>query len=180
MTLHCRLTTAAAMAAMVAAAAPDALAAQASPYKDLQDRQIKALSQEEIDALRHGEGFGFALAAELNGVPGPRHVLDMADSLALDDDQRAAVQAVFDDMLAAAVETGRRIVRLEARLDSMFAAGGAEAGAVRSLSGEIGRLRGRLRSIHLEAHLLTAPLLTPAQLHRYRMARGYHGAHHPG
>jgi uncharacterized membrane-anchored protein len=54
-----------------------------SPYADLTNRRIKALSEEEIDGLRAGEGMGLALAAELNGLPGTRHVLDMGPMLGL-------------------------------------------------------------------------------------------------
>jgi hypothetical protein len=45
------------------------------PYAGQQARSIKALSDEEIAALRKGEGMGMAKAAELNGYPGPVHVL---------------------------------------------------------------------------------------------------------
>ena len=40
---------------------------------------IKALSDHEVSALLDGHGSGFAKAAELNGYPGPTHVLDLAD-----------------------------------------------------------------------------------------------------
>ena len=46
-----------------------------SPYAGQQNRPVKALSPEDIAALRNGEGMGMAKAAELNGYPGPAHVL---------------------------------------------------------------------------------------------------------
>jgi hypothetical protein len=55
----------------------------ASPYAGQQARTIKALSDEEIAALRNGEGLGMAKAAELNGYPGPLHVLALAAQLEL-------------------------------------------------------------------------------------------------
>jgi hypothetical protein len=41
------------------------------------------LSDEQIADLRAGRGMALALTAELNGYPGPLHVLDLADQLAL-------------------------------------------------------------------------------------------------
>src|SRR5215469_14793256 len=45
------------------------------PYAGQEARTIKALSDDDIAALRKGEGMGMAKAAELNGYPGPVHVL---------------------------------------------------------------------------------------------------------
>jgi hypothetical protein len=59
-------------------------------------RQIKALSAQEIEGLLAGEGMGFALAAELNGHPGPKHVLELASELDLSADQVAQVEAIFE------------------------------------------------------------------------------------
>ena len=51
------------------------------PYAGQQARAIKALSDDDIAALRKGEGMGVAKAAELNGYPGPAHVLVLAADL---------------------------------------------------------------------------------------------------
>ena len=48
------------------------------PYAGQEARSIKALSDDDIAALRKGEGMGMAKAAELNGYPGPVHVLSLA------------------------------------------------------------------------------------------------------
>jgi hypothetical protein len=55
------------------------------PYAGQQTRAVKALSDDEIAALRKGEGMGMAKAAELNGYPGPAHVLQLAGPLGLTD-----------------------------------------------------------------------------------------------
>ena len=47
------------------------------PYAGQQARPIKSLSDDDIAALREGEGMGMAKAAELNGYPGPAHVLQL-------------------------------------------------------------------------------------------------------
>jgi hypothetical protein len=61
-------------------------------------RSIKALSEQQVSDLGAGRGMGLALAAELNGYPGPSHVLELADKLGLSADQRACIQRLFDTM----------------------------------------------------------------------------------
>jgi hypothetical protein len=51
-----------------------------SPYAGSHTRDIKALSAQEAADLRAGRGMGLALATELNGYPGPLHVLELAES----------------------------------------------------------------------------------------------------
>lgn len=146
-----------------------------SPYAELADREIKALSGEEVSGLLAGQGMGMALAAELNGYPGPKHVLELADMLELTDDQRVRVQAIFDGMEARAVELGERLVALERELDRAFAAGIITPEALSRLLSDIGEARARLRRVHLQAHLEVTPVLTEAQRAHYDMARGYGG-----
>src|SRR5215831_5379806 len=93
------------------------------PYAGQQARPIKALSDEEVAALRNGEGVGMAKAAELNGYPGPKHVLDLAQQLQLTDAQRRDVQASFDRMSAAAKPLGGQLIAQEQALDQLFAKG---------------------------------------------------------
>ncbi|MEX2582333.1 MAG: hypothetical protein WD766_03620, partial [Gemmatimonadota bacterium] len=83
------------------------------PYANLGAREIKALSPEEVEALRRGDGMGYALAAELNGHPGPRHVLELAVELALSADQHLRVERVFAAMQREARILGEQIVRKE-------------------------------------------------------------------
>ena len=73
-----------------------AQAQQVQPYAGLQTREIKALSHEQMEDLAAGRGMGLALAAELNGYPGPRHVLELATQLSLTDEQRNSIQRLFD------------------------------------------------------------------------------------
>src|SRR5581483_6020910 len=58
-----------------------------SPYAGQQSREIKSLSDREIDGLKNARGLGLAKAAELNGYPGPMHVLELADALNITGDQ---------------------------------------------------------------------------------------------
>lgn len=161
-------------------------AGQTSPYAAEPARDIAALSDREVAELLDGAGMGYARAAELNGVPGPRHVLDLADSLHLSADQRARIESVFARMQAEARGLGTAIVERERQLDSLFAAGAAHPDEVRNRSLELGNLYGRLRATHLNAHLETAALMHPPQVARYVRLRGYteapagrdHDAHH--
>ena len=152
------------------------LAAEQSPYAGLEGREIKALSAEEIEQYRSGEGMGFGLAAELNDYPGPRHVLELAADLELSAEQRAAAQAAYDAMHAEAVRLGEAIVERERRLDALFAVGAVTPEVLRAALEEIGRLQAELRFVHLAAHLETRRILTPAQVERYVHLRGYAGA----
>ena len=169
---------------------PSASAAQAdhdgheSPYVELQDRAIKALSQEEVRALREGEGMGFALAAELNGYPGPKHVLEMAAALDMTREQIARVTVVYREMNERARRLGTRLVQAERDLDRAFAEASVDASRLATLVREAGAVRTELRLAHLEAHLEVTSILDRDQVHRYRDLRGYdsgrarpHGAH---
>lgn len=148
-------------------------AGQQSPYVTESARDIKALSAAEIDELRAGAGMGLALAAELNGLPGPRHVLELADSLELDAGQRQRVATVFDRMQARARTVGAVIIGQERELDRAFAAHAITDAEVVERTGRIALLQGELRATHLLAHLETTALLRPEQVRRYGELRGY-------
>lgn len=145
----------------------------ASPYADLMDREIKALSADEVEGLLSGEGLGMALPAELNGYPGPRHVLDMSQMIGLTGDQEETVRSIFEGMQSEARELGARVVELERELDGLFAEGSILESELDRILGEIADTRGRLRAAHLRAHLRLYPVLTDEQRAHYLRARGY-------
>src|SRR5215212_12248994 len=88
-----------------------------TPYAGMQTRPIKALSDQQVADLGAGRGMGLAMAAELNGYPGPSHVLELADKLELTPDQRKRIKAMFDAMKAEAVPLGSKLIEQEADLD---------------------------------------------------------------
>jgi hypothetical protein len=143
------------------------------PYAGQQTRAIKALSDDEIAALRRGEGMGMAKAAELNGYPGPAHVLQLTAQLGLTDAQRRDVQAIFGRMSAAAKPLGGELIAREQVLDQLFAKREITPERLAAETAAIGELQGRLRSVHLAAHLETRALLNPDQIARYEQLRGY-------
>ena len=149
-----------------------------SPYAGMQTRPVKALSEQQVADLRAGRGMGLALAAELNGYPGPLHVLELADQLGLSADQRTKVQQLFDAMMAEAVPVGTKLIEQEAELDRLFASRTITADRLKAMTASIGETQGALRDTHLKYHLSTAALLSRHQMQRYAELRGYAGRGH--
>ena len=144
-----------------------------TPYAGLQQRAIKALSDQQVADLRAGRGMGLALAGELNGYPGPMHVLELADRLQLTQDQRQRARQLFDAMKAEAVPVGEKLIEQERTLDRAFAERRISPESLAQLTAQIGETQGQLRAVHLKYHLTTADLLTTHQRHRYVELRGY-------
>ena len=152
---------------------------RSTPYAGQETRSIKSLSTEDVAALLKGEGMGMAKAAELNGYPGPVHVLALANELKLTESQRQQVQTIFDRMSAAAKPLGAELVERERVLDGLFVTGEITVDRLAAETVAIGELQGRLRSVHLAAHLETRALLSPEQIARYQHLRGYGDAAAP-
>jgi hypothetical protein len=144
-----------------------------SPYAGMQQRPVKALSDQQLADLQAGRGMGLALAGELNGYPGPSHVLELADQLQLDDAQRQRVRQLYESMKAEAIPVGEKLIAQEAALDQAFARREILPATLTSLTAQIGETQGELRAVHLKYHLTTAELLSPHQRHRYAELRGY-------
>ena len=147
-----------------------------SPYAGMQTRPVKALSEEQLADLRAGRGMGLALAAELNGYPGPSHALELADKLDLSAAQRAKVQQLFEAMKAEAVPMGARLIEQETELDQLFANRTITAERLKAMTSSIAETRGALRDTHLKYHLSTAAILSPHQMQPYAELRGYGGS----
>ncbi len=146
-----------------------------TPYAGMQTRPIKALSEQQVADLGAGRGMGLALAAELNGYPGPVHVLELADKLDLTADQRAGVRRLFDSMKSEAVPLGSKLLEQETELDRQFADRIVTPESLKASTAAVAVTQGALREAHLKYHLSTAALLTPGQMQRYAELRGYGG-----
>jgi hypothetical protein len=144
-----------------------------SPYAGMQERSIKALSEQQIADLKAGRGMGLALPAELNGYPGPVHVLELSDQLGLSVEQKARVQSLFDSMKAEAVPLGAKLLEQEAALDEQFASRSVTPESLKVATAAIGATQGELQDIHLKYHLQTAQILSAEQMQHYSMLRGY-------
>ena len=146
------------------------------PYAGLQARSLKALSDEQVADLKAGRGMGLALAAELNGYPGPRHVLELAQELNLTAPQRLRTQQLYDAMTAEAVPLGEQLIAAETDLDRQFSDRTITPASLTAVSVEIGAMQGQLRAAHLKYHLAMMDVLTPEQIARYAKLRGYGNA----
>jgi len=144
-----------------------------SPYAGMQTRSIKALSGQQIDDLKAGRGMGLALAAELNGYPGPVHVLELSDRLALSPAQKEQIQKLFESMKAESTPIGAILIEQEGALDQQFASRSITPDALKEAVVKIGMTQAELRNAHLKYHLETAQILSPDQMKQYEELRGY-------
>ena len=150
----------------------------AQPYAGHQGRGVSSLSAEDMQGFLDGRGMGLAKPAELNGYPGPMHVLELADDLELTAEQREHVRGVFDRMKVSATSLGARYVAAEKAVDEAFKSGGADQATIAARVAEANRLLGEVRLSHLTAHLEITPLLTAEQRQRYAELRGYGSSDH--
>jgi Spy/CpxP family protein refolding chaperone len=144
-----------------------------SPYAGFETREIKSLSQSDIDELRRGAGWGLALAAELNGAPGPAHLLELREQIALTPEQTAAIEQIFEAMQREARAAGLRFIAAEHAIEAAFRMGDLSEERLRALIDESAQARAELRFVHLLRHLETPALLTATQIASYNRLRGY-------
>ena len=144
-----------------------------SAYSGQQHRSIKSLSPKDLEELRRGGGWGLAKAAELNGMPGPAHLLELKDKIALTPDQSAAIKTLFSEMRRQAIAKGKQLIELEKQLDHAFKTRHITDQRLRALLSKISETRKELRYIHLSTHLKTPKILTETQINKYNNLRGY-------
>ncbi len=149
------------------------LAADKFPYGGEELRSIKSLSPQEIESLRSGRGMGFAKLAELNHYPGPKHVLELAGELKLTPVQLAQTKQIFRGMEDSAVTLGKQLIEAEFELDGHFETGTVDPESLENALLQIGEIRGRLRYVHLKAHLDQKLVLSAEQIAQYDEIRGY-------
>lgn len=143
------------------------------PYAGLQARDIKSLSETDLVDLRAGAGWGLALVAELNGVPGPAHLLELQTEIGLTPEQVAAIEVIHAQMKAQAIDAGERLIAAETAIEAGFREGNLSTDRLRELIAESAAARAELRYVHLLRHLETPPLLSAQQIARYNTLRGY-------
>lgn len=148
-------------------------AAHSSPYAGMQNRAIKALSEEQMTGLKAGKGMALAMAAELNGYPGPAHTLELAEQLQLTDEQTARTQQLFANMESQAKAAGLEVIEAERALDTLFRDKQATPEAVSAAVTKAALAQGKLRETHLRYHLSMMDVLTAEQIAAYNQLRGY-------
>lgn len=144
-----------------------------TPYAGMQQRAIKSLSDQEIADLRAGRGMGLALAAELNGYPGPLHALELANQLGLSPDQRSRTAAALAAMKEVTTVIGQEVIAGETELDRLFSGRKVTPENLASAVMRIARAQGQLRAAHLGYHLQMMTILTPEQVTTHARLRGY-------
>lgn len=158
------------------ASSSDANSFQISLYAGQELRDIKSLSDNDIQSLQNGTGEAFggmAKLAELNGYPGPRHVLDMASELQLTDKQRVEIELIYQNMSNIAKSIGAAIIDIEQDMDGAFANNTITQENLKLLLDKSAALYGQLRLVHLSAHLDTVQMLSMEQVQMYNKIRGY-------
>jgi hypothetical protein len=155
-------------------------AAQQQPYAGQHERDIKALSAEEVKQYLSGAGMSYAKAAELNRYPGPQHTLELADKLGLTEQQRAATKRLLDAHKVEARAIGAKLVASEQALDALFRSGTVGEAALAEAVRKIAAIQGEYRLSHLETHRRLRSLLSDEQVSNYDKLRGYaSGSGHP-
>jgi len=157
----------------VTAQANDDSHSKGSKYAGEEKRSIKSLSPDDIAELKRGGGWGLAKAAELNGVPGPAHLLEMKDKIPLTKDQVMAINKTYKQMKAQAIKQGEHLIVLEQELELQFRSGSITPDALRASLIKIANVRMELRFTHLAAHLKTPDILSKDQIRKYNELRGY-------
>lgn len=103
---------------------------------------MKPLSERQVSDLRAGRGMGLAPSAELNRYPGPLHVLEYADFLALTPDQRERAKALFEAMKGEAILLAGRLIHEETEMDQLLAAKSVQPARPAAATNASGATRG--------------------------------------
>ncbi len=147
--------------------------AKHSKYSGQEKRAIKSLSPEDITELERGGGWGLAKVAELNGLPGPAHILELKNEIELTTDQLHEIQILHDEMKEHAIKHGKRLIMLEKELEARFLSKLPTDTELITMLLAIEQTRSQLRFIHLSTHLKTPHILTKQQIQTYNKVRGY-------
>lgn len=146
------------------------------PYAGEQERELKALSVEEVNQYLVGAGMGFAKSAELNHFPGPMHVLELADQLGLSAQQRAQTRQLMDAHKAEARVLGAKVVQSEQALEALFRTANIDQASLAQAARSAAEAQGAYRLTHLDTHRSMRSLLTAEQVASYDRLRGYGAA----
>ncbi|MEE8553314.1 MAG: hypothetical protein V3S72_08435 [Desulfobacterales bacterium] len=144
-----------------------------SKYAGEEKREIKSLSETDIEELKNGKGWGLAKAAELNGLPGPVHLLEMKEEIHLSAKQIRVIEDLYKKMKQEAIPLGLELIELERELNNHFSNRTITDELLGILLERIAQIQKKLRYVHLSTHLETPNILTPEQIALYNKLRGY-------
>ena len=146
------------------------------PYAGLEARSdqspVRAADQRLAGGPRHGLGAG-----------GGAQRLSRADACArtgrfawpCPTSSAHRIQALFAAMRAEAIPLGDKLIAQETDLDRQFAHKTISPASLAASIDAIGTTQAELRQAHLKYHLLTAEMLTPAQVRALRRTSRLHG-----
>jgi hypothetical protein len=129
--------------------------------------EISSLSPDDVKGHLAGHGMGLARAAEMNGYPGPLHVLELAKELSLSPPQKKLTEELVAATKAKAIDAGRALVEAERALDELFCTRKATQENVADAVARIGQRQAEVRRVHLAAHIRQVEILSPPQVLRY-------------
>ena len=144
-----------------------------SKYAGEEKRKIKSLSETDIEELKNGKGWGLAKAAELNGLPGPVHLLEMKEEIHLSAKQIRVIEVLYKKMKQEAIPLGLELIDLERELNNHFSNRTITDELLGLLLERIGQVQKKLRYVHLSTHLKTPNILAPEQITLYNKICGY-------
>lgn len=144
-----------------------------SAYAGQQTRAVKSLSGDDLKQIKAGKGWGLAKMAELNGYPGPSHVLELAEELDLNEEQIQKTQQLFSTMEHDAIIKGEAFIAAEKEIEQAFQTGEVDEVKLKKLVLKSAEKRGELRLVHLKAHLAMMQILNEGQIQAYNKLRGY-------
>ena len=88
-------------------------------YAGQQARDVNR-SAADIAEIQSGGGWGLAKPAELNGLPGPKHLLELRREIHLTDAQARSVETLFNRMRKQAIAESQILLQHERALDRLF------------------------------------------------------------
>lgn len=147
-----------------------------SEYAGQDSRRIKSLSKQDIEDIKQGRGWGLAKPAELNGLPGPIHLLELQDELSLSEDQISKIDSLYQSMNFDARKVGAQYIEREKEIEQLLTQPSISEKALALAVRSAAETLAELRLTHLKAHLATPSLLTEGQLIQYQVLRGYQAA----
>jgi hypothetical protein len=170
-------TTLLALAACASLVACTSQPSHQPAYVGQEGREIKALAPAEVQGLLGGKGMGFAKSAELNGYPGPAHVLELGTKLGLSAQQLAETEAIFGRMDASAKLHGAELVQAAQELEALFRLKTVTPQSLAQAVERVASHQAKVRNAHLVAHVEQKTVLTSQQVAQYIALRGYEGTH---
>lgn len=147
-----------------------------SKYIGQENEIIKSLSSEDIESLETGTGDAFgsmAKLAELNGYPGPRHILDLGKELGLTTVEKEYIIIIYNDMKREALISGQEILQIEKTANELFANKSISDSELQRLIIKSAENYGKLRYIHLTTHLKIMDILSQEQIILYNTLHDY-------